>query len=55
MSFFLLLNIHAILKNVENQTVAGPQWFPYEMRMKSLNKALKHTRTAADGMCAVAR
>ncbi len=29
MSFFLLLNIHAILKKVENQTVAGQQWLAY--------------------------
>ncbi len=26
--FILLLNINAVLKNVENQTVAGPQWLP---------------------------
>ncbi len=28
-SFFLLLNVNAILRNKENQTVAGPQWLPY--------------------------
>ncbi len=30
MSFILLLNINAILKNVENQTVAGPMWLTYD-------------------------
>ncbi len=29
MSFFLLLNIKVILKNVGNQTVAGPKGLPY--------------------------
>ncbi len=29
LSFLLLLNINAILKKVENQTVSGPQWLPY--------------------------
>ncbi len=57
-SFLLLLNINAILKKVENQTVAGPQYSLRSYLLMWMYVALYWygtAKTAADRMCAVAR